>query len=93
MFEHFTIKYNSKISSAYLEAVGISAGEIEQLFYLDYHVVHVGTRDYFIIGFTGLRMLIVDFELNYEENLIKVEEIYIPNGEDIKEKYCRHCFK
>lgn len=89
MFDNFDISYNDNLTLDEFNRLGIIDGEIERLFYGEYRVIYPGIERGFVIGYTGTKMLVVDFRFDYDKNLVIIEEIRIANGYEIEERFCR----
>ena len=89
MFAAFDIRYPLEGIFDYLHHYHISTYEVETVFYGESHVFYPGNDKSFIIGYTGLHMLVMDFLLDYSENLIIIEQIKIATVYEINHFYCR----
>lgn len=92
MFTSFDIRYKSEAIFDYLLHYNVSTYEVETVFYGEDHVFYPNEKLSFIVGYTGLRMLIMDFVLEYEENSIIIEQIKIATANEINQFYCRRVF-
>lgn len=88
MFLHFDIKYDRGFNSEFLDDFHIGNYEIEALFYGENHVIYMNDSSFFVIGYTGFRMLTADFSLDYSQNLITIESIKIAQAHEINQLYC-----
>lgn len=89
MFDNFDILYSDDFMLDELNRLGIVDGEVERLFYGEFHVYYPGLMSHYIIGYTGVHTLNAFFRLNMEENLVIIDEITLANGNEINEAYCR----
>ncbi len=89
MFDNFSIGYDDSILLADLVQLGLTQQDVERAFYSDYHALHVQEIDFFIVGYTGRMMLVINFSLNFDRNQVIISDIAYANGEDIDQKYCR----
>lgn len=90
MFDTFEIQYDDSILLDDLVQLGLTQQEVGRVFYSEYHVVYpFSTNDYFLIGYTGKTMLIVDFVVNFDTNELTITEIKFANGQDIDNLYCK----
>jgi|GEM_PF-7121421 len=89
MFTSFDIQYKTEGIFDYLIHYNISTYEVETVFYGENHVFYPDESLSFIIGYTGLRMLIIDFILDFDNNLIIIEQIKIATAHEITHFYCR----
>lgn len=87
MFDNFDIVYSDEFTLDELNRIGIVDGEIERLFYGKYRVVYLQSG--FVIGYTALKMLVVEFRLDYDRMIISIDEIKLATGYEIEERYCR----
>ena len=89
MFGNFDIDFSNNIDLDYLAGLNVSLFEIERLFYGEYHVYYPNEPVHYMIGHTGSKMLSVNFRLEYEQNLIIIEEINYSRDYEVDEKYCK----
>ena len=89
MFEYFDIHFREDISFSKIEKLNISFLEIEKIFYSEYHVIYPGSEGYMIIGYTGSKMIISEFYIDYEKNKIIIDEIDFAKPQEVDEKYCK----
>ena len=89
MFDNFDVVYSDDFTLDDLNRLGIIDGEIERLFYGEYRVVYLQDSGGFVIGHTGIKMIRVFFSFAFGQNLIIIDEIYIANGQEINDLYCR----
>ena len=88
MFDNFDIAYSDNLTDE-LNRLSIIDGEIERLFYGEYRIVYPDNMGGFVIGYTGDKMLRVLFRFDLKENNVIIYEIYIANGQEINDLYCR----
>lgn len=89
MFDNFDIVYSDDFTLDDLNRLGIIDGEIERLFYGEYRVIYPNNETGSVVGYTGLKMLVVNFRFDYDGNLVIIDEIRIANGYEIEERFCR----
>ena len=89
MFDNFDIRYSDEFTLDELNRLGIADGEIERLFYSEFHVYYPGLMSHYIIGYTGAHFLNVSFRLDLDVNVVIIDEISLANGNEINQNYCR----
>lgn len=89
MFENFDITFGDDFTIDQLNKLGIVEGELERLFYGEYRIVYPAGNYGFVIGYTGAKMLIVDFHFDNTDNRVIIDEIQLANGQEINDLYCR----
>ncbi|AQG80233.1 hypothetical protein [Spirosoma montaniterrae] len=89
MFDSFDIVFGDAFTLEELNRLKIIDGEIERLFYGEYRVVYLEGDGGFVIGYTGMKMLRVLFTFAFEQNSVIIDEIYIADGKEINDLYCR----
>ena len=86
MFEHFTFRYSKEIE---WETLALSGHEVETIFSVGQHVVYPRDVGFFVVGYTGSKMLTIHFELDFGENRIIIEEIFFTTPYELDELYCK----
>lgn len=89
MFDNFDIVYGDDLTLGELNRLGIVDGEIERLFCGECRVIYPNDETGSVVGYTGLKMLVVNFRFDYDRNLVIIDEIRIANGYEIEERFCR----
>lgn len=89
MFDNYDITYSDDFTLDELNRLGITDGDLERLFYGDYKIVYPGPTYNFVIGYTGAKMLVVDFHFDDNVNRVIIDEIQLANGQEINDLYCR----
>lgn len=89
MFDNFDTVYSDAFTLDELNRLGIVDGEIGRLLYGEYRIIYMQREIGFVIGYTGAKMLIVDFRLDYSRSQLIIEEIQYANGQEINNLYCR----
>ena len=88
MFDNFDTVYGDDLTLNELNRLGIVDGEIERLFYGEYKIVYPGRTYNFLIGYTGAKMVVVDFRFDDNTNRVIIDEIQLANGQEINNLYC-----
>ena len=89
MFDNYDITYNNDFTLDTLNQLGIVDGEIERLFYGEFHVYYPASVNHYLIGYTGAHFLNVSFRLDLDANIVIIDEISLANGNEINQNYCR----